>query len=180
MEKEETPQVRMSDIAKAAKVSRQAVYLHFENRADLLVATARHLDDVYKIGPTVEALHGLPALERLSGWVGIWGDYIPKVYGVGRALMAMMDGDAEARAAWDDRMSAVRRETGFAIDALAAEGLLCDHMTRDEARDFLWTLLSMRNWAQLRHEAGWSQDRYITHMQAVARRVLLKGAHAQA
>ena len=36
--------VRMSDIAKAAGVSRQAVYLHFPTRAQLLIAAARRLD----------------------------------------------------------------------------------------------------------------------------------------
>ena len=41
--------VRMSDIAKAAKISRQALYLHFPNRAELLVATTRYLDEVYDV-----------------------------------------------------------------------------------------------------------------------------------
>ena len=35
--------VRMADIAKAAGISRQAVYLHFPTRAELLVAVTRHL-----------------------------------------------------------------------------------------------------------------------------------------
>jgi AcrR family transcriptional regulator len=38
--------VRMSDIAKTAGISRQAVYLHFPTRAELLIATTRHLDVV--------------------------------------------------------------------------------------------------------------------------------------
>ena len=33
--------VRMSDIAKAAGVSRQAVYLHFDSRIELLSATTK-------------------------------------------------------------------------------------------------------------------------------------------
>ena len=35
--------VRMSDIAKAVGISRQALYLHYPNRADLLVATTKHI-----------------------------------------------------------------------------------------------------------------------------------------
>ena len=38
--------VRMADIAKATGISRQAVYLHFATRAELLIAAARHLDAV--------------------------------------------------------------------------------------------------------------------------------------
>jgi AcrR family transcriptional regulator len=34
---------RMSDIAKAVGISRQALYLHFPTRAALLIATTRHL-----------------------------------------------------------------------------------------------------------------------------------------
>ena len=41
--------VRMSDIAKEAGISRQALYLHFPNRADLLVATTQHVDAVKDI-----------------------------------------------------------------------------------------------------------------------------------
>ncbi len=37
--------VRMGDIAGEAGVSRQAVYLHFASRADLLVAATRYLDE---------------------------------------------------------------------------------------------------------------------------------------
>ena len=37
---------RMSDVAKAAGVSRQAVYLHFKTRAELLIALTRHIDEV--------------------------------------------------------------------------------------------------------------------------------------
>jgi AcrR family transcriptional regulator len=35
----------MSDIAKAAGLSRQAVYLHFPNRAELLISATKHLDE---------------------------------------------------------------------------------------------------------------------------------------
>lgn len=37
--------VRISDIAKAAGISRQAVYLHFPKRSDLLIAATRFLDE---------------------------------------------------------------------------------------------------------------------------------------
>ena len=41
--------IRMADIAKAAGVSRQALYLHFPSRAELLVATTRHIDKVKNV-----------------------------------------------------------------------------------------------------------------------------------
>lgn len=39
----------MSDIAKAVGISRQALYLHFPTRAELLIATTRHIDSVKNI-----------------------------------------------------------------------------------------------------------------------------------
>ena len=59
--------VRMSDIAKAAGISRQAVYLHFASRADLLVAATQYLDEVLEIdrrlAPSRAATSGV---ERLT------------------------------------------------------------------------------------------------------------------
>jgi len=49
LEAEGANAVRMGDIAKAAGISRQALYLHFPARADLLIATTRYLDEVYDI-----------------------------------------------------------------------------------------------------------------------------------
>src|SRR4029077_14849008 len=37
--------VTMAQIAKAARLSRQAVHLHFADRADLMVALARHVNE---------------------------------------------------------------------------------------------------------------------------------------
>jgi AcrR family transcriptional regulator len=46
---------RMSDIAKAVGISRQALYLHFPTRAALLIATTRHVDYVKNVDSRLEA-----------------------------------------------------------------------------------------------------------------------------
>ena len=46
--------VRMSDIARTAGISRQALYLHFSTRAELLIAAARHLDEVNEVDARLE------------------------------------------------------------------------------------------------------------------------------
>jgi AcrR family transcriptional regulator len=51
-------EVRMSDIAKDAGISRQAVYLHFPKRADLLIATTRYIDEVNDIDARLAASRG--------------------------------------------------------------------------------------------------------------------------
>ena len=166
-------QVRMSDIARAAGISRQAVYLHFSTRADLLVALTRWMDEVNEIdrllAPSRTAPDG-PA--RLDAWVAAWGSYIPKVHAVARALMAMYETDAEARAAWDDRMAAMRDGCAAAVRALSADGCLRDDLSEQQAIDLLWTLLSVRNWDHLCRDCGWSEEVYVVRMQDLARRAL--------
>ena len=171
--------VRMSDIAKAAKISRQALYLHFPNRAELLVATTRYLDDVYDIDGQLAASRAAPnGRARLHEWVLVWGNYIPKIYGIAKALMALQASDAEAEAAWSDRMQAVREGCEAAVAALARDGVLTTQMTEKEATDALWTLLSVPAWEQLCVMCDWSQDRYITFMQQMAARMLVDDAAA--
>lgn len=166
--------IRMSDIAKAAKISRQALYLHFPNRAELLAATTLYLDQVYDIEGQLKATRkALSGEERLVEWVKVWGNYIPKIYGMAKALMAMQDSDSEAKAAWTDRMQAVRGGCAAAVKALAREGVLTGELSETEAVDALWTQLSVRVWEQLCVECGWSQERYLANMQRMARLTLL-------
>ena len=167
--------VRMSDIAKSAGVSRQALYLHFPNRADLLIAATRHLDELKDIDARLAgSRNAKTGRDKLQAFIVAWGNYIPEIYGVGRALMAMMDSDKEARAAWQDRMQAVRQGCAGAVASLERDGDLAKGWSREEATDMLWALLSVRVWEQLRHECGWTQEQYIEKTAATARRALVR------
>ncbi len=163
----------MSDIAKRAGISRQALYLHFPSRADLLVATTRHLDEVKKVDERLAASRAATGADRLDAFIEAWGNYIPEIHGVARALMAMQDSDEEARNAWADRMAALRHGCKAAVRALQEAGLLRRDLGADQATDMLWALLSVPNWEALRHGCGWDQTAYITGMKDAARRVLM-------
>ncbi|GAB4138984.1 MAG: hypothetical protein Tsb0016_05320 [Sphingomonadales bacterium] len=167
--------VRMSDIAKAAGISRQAVYLHFPSRADLLIATTRHIDQAKNIDARLAASRqAATGLARLNAFIAAWGDYIPEIYGVAKALMAMKDSDEAAALAWADRMTALRDGCGAAIQALKKQGALNPIYPLKQAVDILATLLSVENWAHLTIDHGWPQRRYVSTMQDIARRVLVK------
>lgn len=165
--------VRMSDIAKAAKISRQALYLHFPNRAELLIAATRYVDEVHDMESKLqESRSANTGCERLAAWIEVWGNYIPTIYGVSKALLAIKDNDEEAKMAWDDRMDAVRHGCAAAVLALENDGKLTPHLTREEATDFLWTLLSVRSWEMLVRDCAWSQVRYIEVMKQQASNML--------
>lgn len=168
--------VRMSDIAKSAGVSRQAVYLHFPARADLLVATARHIDKVKDVDARLAASRSAQGGgERLDAYIEAWGNYIPHIYGVARAFLAMQDSDEAAAAAWRDRMQAMRHGCEAAVKALKADGALAAEYSVKQATDILWTLLSIRNWEHLTQDCGWPQRRYIDFMKQLALRALSSG-----
>ncbi|MBT4888338.1 MAG: TetR/AcrR family transcriptional regulator [Rhodospirillales bacterium] len=166
--------VRMSDIAKTAGISRQAVYLHFPNRAELLIATTRYLDEINSVDARlVQSRNAATGLERLEAFIEAWGNYIPEIYGVSRALIAMKDTDEAARLAWADRMEAVRDGCQAAVKALKKDGVLSPGHSIKEATDILWSLLSVQTWDQLTHECGWSQRQYINTMRNLAKKMLL-------
>ncbi|MFQ5624750.1 MAG: TetR/AcrR family transcriptional regulator [Paracoccaceae bacterium] len=175
LERGDGGEVRMSDIAKAANVSRQALYLHFENRAELLVATTRYLDEIHNIEDKLRASRSATSgIERLNRWIEFWGNYIPTIYGAARALLAMKDTDEAALIAWNDRMQAVRDGCAAAVTALDSEGRLTPGLNAKEATDLLWTLQSVHSWEKLVKECRWSQVQYIEQLKRVAAQVLVR------
>ncbi|MFK5981261.1 MAG: TetR/AcrR family transcriptional regulator [Rhizobiaceae bacterium] len=161
--------VRMSDIAKAAGISRQALYLHFTDRSDLLIATTQYMDEKLGIGDQLKSTREASSGKlRLREFIAVMGHHFPNIQGVARALLAIKDTDDAARAAWDERMGAIREGCEAAITMLEAEGNLKDGLSREVATDLLWVLLSFQNWDQLTNQCGWSTQEYITHIQKQA------------
>jgi AcrR family transcriptional regulator len=167
--------VRIEDIAKAAGVSRQAVYMHFGSRSGLLIATARYLDE--KLGlnertrPIREATNAVQALEATVEW---WANYIPDIYGLAKALLTARDTDEAAAAAWEDRMDALYRGCQNRMQWLADDGLLSPKWSVEEAADFLWATISIANWELLTIECGWTNEQFIARAQHVLNKTLLK------
>ena len=166
----------MTDIAKRAGISRQALYLHFATRAELLIAATRYLDEIkntdIRLAPSRAAATGV---ERLDAYIEAWGNYIPDIYGIIKALLAMKDTDPEAANAWNGRMQAMREGCEAAILALDRDGKLSPDHSPEDATNILWTMLSVRNWEQFTIECGWSQGKYIETLKFLARRIFVKG-----
>ena len=181
LEADAVSEVRMSDIAADAGISRQALYLHFPNRAELLVATTRYIDEVKDVdGRLAASRTAASGRERLAAYIDMWCNYIPEVYGVLKAIMAMKDTDAEAAIAWNDRMQAVRHGCEAAVKALAKDGELTTGLSTKKATDTLWMLLSVRNWEQLTIECGWSQKQYISTIRELAYQALIADENTKA
>ena len=166
--------VRMGDIAKETGISRQAVYLHFPSRTDLLIETTKYTGDLLnveeRLAPSRAAATGLT---RLRLYIEFWGNFLPEIYPVAKALLMAQDTDEAAAAAWQDRMVAMKDGCRAAIEALQADGQLADGWTRAKAIDALWTMLLVPNWENLTMECGWSRREYIRRMQLIAERTFV-------
>jgi len=171
--------VRIEDIARAAGVSRQAVYLHFGSRTELLVATARYLDERLRLPERIHQVFA-PASgpksgpERLDGYIAFWASYIPGIYGLAKALLTLRDTDEAAAAAWSDRMNAVRQGCLVVVQQLHKEGVLASAWTVEAAADFFWAALAIELWERLTRERGWTHEQYLDAMQRAIRQALLK------
>ena len=168
----------MRDVAEAAGVSRQAVYDHFGSRAKLLVETTHYVDEVRGLEERRRHFReATTGVGRLEAYVEFWGNYIPEVYGMAKALMVARETDEAAAAAWDDRMSAVRESCRRTIEALHSDGMLAPEWSRDVAVVLMWTMLSIRNWESLTIECGWSTNQYVSRMQKLLKRTFVRGPH---
>ena len=165
--------VRMADIAKATGISRQAVYLHFPSRAELLTAAFLHLGDTLDVDGRLAPSRAATGVARLEAYIAFWGEFLPEIYGVAKALMSAQDSDEAAAAAWRNRMTAMRDGCRAAIDALHANGLLAAQWTRPKATDALMALLQLPNWEYLTQECGWSTKEYIRRTQQMAVRAFV-------
>jgi AcrR family transcriptional regulator len=175
MERKKGQEVRVEDIARAAGVSRQAVYLHFGSRAELLIATVRYVDEKNKIDDRLEVIRAAAnSLGILDAYIEFWGNYIPEIYGLAKALIAERETDLAAAAAWDDRMKVLREGCRSVIQCLARDRLLAPGWDSGKAADMMWAMMSIAIWENLTRECGWSTSEYISRMQIVLRQTFVK------
>jgi AcrR family transcriptional regulator len=166
--------VRMGDIAKRTGVSRQAVYLHFATRTELLIATTKFIDEQLQVDKRLEpSRQAKIGSERLNLYIEAWGNYIPEIYGVAKALMNAQDSDEAADAAWKERMEAMKDGCRAAIEALHKDGNLSPDLKPKEAIELLWAMLSVRNWESLVQECGWSNKKYVDRLKLMAKKTFV-------
>lgn len=174
LEEQRGQNVHMSHIAKAVGISRQAVYLHFPSRTELIVETVRYVDEVKGLNDQLAKLATLTsAVELLEATIDVWGNYIPEIYGLAKTMLQTRDTDEAMAAAWDNSMGCLRDACQAIIGALAHENCLVTQWTQKAAIEMLWALLSFSSWEQLTIECSWEQTEYIKWMKFVAKQTFV-------
>jgi AcrR family transcriptional regulator len=159
-ERRTTVGVTVAEIAAAAGVSRQLVYFHFENRAGLLAAMARHHDTQSGFAGRVAACEALPPEEGIEALLRAWISYVPEILPVARALEAAEIMGEEGGAAWRDRMDSLRDVFRAAVERLAREGALGEGWTVESAADWIWARGHLETWQHLVVERGWTPEEF--------------------
>jgi AcrR family transcriptional regulator len=172
--------VRLEDVARAASVSRQAVYLHFGSRTTLFVATARYADESLKLMERIrEACDAETGVVAIEAYVRFWAAYVPDIYGLAKALLLLRETDEAAAAAWNDRMTALRDGCLTVLRQVDREGgpaiRLAAPWTVATAADYFYATLSIPTWESLTIERGWSSEEYVERVTLAVKRALLDG-----
>lgn len=174
MEKHHGAGISMAAIAKEAGVSRQALYLHFASRVELISATVHYVDEVKGLNERFKQFESAQSgLELLDACIDVWGNYIPEIYGIAKALLTSRDTDEAAALAWDDCMGCLRHACQQTIEALAQEQKLKAGWSTTAATDLFWTILSIQTWEQLTKDCGWSNAQYVEAMKRQARQTFV-------
>ena len=152
--------VSMQEIAAAAGLTRQAVYVHFRSRGGLLVALVRRADDRADIHAQFRhALQTDDPRHRLDAFLRVWLDFVPTIHPVASSLMRARADDPEAAAAWRDRMTALQRGFGILAGSLRRDGALGSGWTVAGAADYLWAGASLQVWELLAVDRAWGAAR---------------------
>ena len=159
----------MAALARAVGISRQALYLHFPDRAQLLLALVAHIDDKEQLPAGIAAVtQAADAAGAIRAWAHMQAWRNPKIAALARALDETRHADPSASAAWAGRMADRRRGAVSIIERLRAEGRLDPTWTLTEAAALLWELTSFHVWDDLVNEAQIPPGRYVEIITAAA------------
>jgi len=167
--------VSLGEVAAAAGITRQSVYVHFGSRGGLLLALVRRADERAGIMEKFDAAFSNPEpRERFRACLAAWFDFVPYIYPVASDLIRLRATDEEAAAAWDDRMNDLRQAFRQLIRGLDKAGELAGQWSVTKAADFLWAGTSVESWGLLTRDCGWSAGHAAKTITAALERALLR------
>jgi AcrR family transcriptional regulator len=165
--------VPLADVAKAARVSRQALYLHFKDRAALFLAVAQHADDKRGLPEAIRRLQqastGLEALHRFAATRAALN---PEIWPLARILDNVRRDDPAAEITLQRRVVQRLGACRAIVDQLARDGSLRGGLEPAIAADLLWAFTSLRTWEDLVLVRGWTAAQYEERLVATLLRLL--------
>jgi AcrR family transcriptional regulator len=160
--------IAMAAIAKAAGLSRQALYLIFADKADLFVELVRYVDEQRGLVAELAKIRDAPSgVAALLAMVDLQARQNPSLKPLADALELLRRQDPAAERGWQDRLDARLGGCRATVARMQAEGSLKPGLDPDVAADLIWTITSLRMWDDLVAQRGWSADQYRERVTAL-------------
>lgn len=168
------PALTMADVAQRAGISRRAVYLHFDSRAQLLTELFDYVNEQEDLASSLQRIWDSPdSAATLAQWAAHLGRYHPRIARVARAVQRVHDVDEDAGRHWhliqEDWRRVCRRVAGRVHD----DGCLAAPWTTESMTDMLQALMSLDVLRTLVDDQGWSPAEYSEHLRVTAQATFL-------
>ena len=164
----------LAEVGSRAGVSRQAVYLHFRNRASLLVEMIRRVDQGAGFVERFAVARRLPPREAFRAVLGEWFAYLPVILPALRALEAAATTGDDGGDAYTQRMADWRRAIGLVVIALDRDRALAPGWDVETATDWIWAQAHPATYHHLVAERGWAAERAVGTITAGLERSMLR------
>jgi AcrR family transcriptional regulator len=171
--------ISMGQVADRAGVSRQALYLHFTDRTELLVEVSRVADSTLRTPARQSRIdHAPTARDAFREAITLQAWLKPRLRAVATALDVLRRTDAAADAAWKEREHSRLERCEQLIRRLHDEGELALGWNVSTAAQCFWAVTSQRVWDDLVVDQGWSTERYRKHLTTLLETALLAQRHS--
>ncbi|NDL61133.1 TetR/AcrR family transcriptional regulator [Phytoactinopolyspora mesophila] len=174
LEESGAEQTTMGAVAKRAGVSRQALYLHFSSRAELLLALHEYVDEKLDLASSLQPVLDAPDAEAaLDAFCAHLAHYHPKIMAVDLAVLRAQGDDPDVAVLVDQGVEIWHEACRSIVQRLADERRLADPWTIATATDLLWSFMFPETLQRLTNSRGWSLDRYRELLTVLLRRTLV-------
>jgi AcrR family transcriptional regulator len=147
--------VTVTEVADRAGLSRQAIYLHFDDLTDLLLELSREADTGTRTDELQATIDQAPtAREALGSAVAVQAHIKPRLHALITALDILRRSDPAAQAAYAEREAARYRRVVDVVQRLNHEGQLAAEWDVESAAKLAWAMMSQRVWEDLGRPPG--------------------------
>lgn len=167
--------ISMRQVAERAGLSRQALYLHFEDRTSLFLEVSRLADSTLRTPARQRRIEEAPtARDAFREAIALQAWLKPRLKGVATALDVLRRSDPAADAAWQEREHARLERCEQVIRRVHDDGELASGWDVSTAARCFWAVTSQGVWDDLAMDQGWTTSQYRTHITALLETALLR------
>lgn len=164
--------VGLEAVARMAGVSRQAIYLHFSSKADLVTALHQRINEQDVAPAMARVWSRRSARTGLDAFVAASAEAIPRILNIADALAPPRQDD-DLTETWEAPREGRYADCLRMGEWLERDGVLAAGVTARDAADVLWMMVSMPSYALLVVQRGWTPQRWTRWVRNALHHALL-------